>query len=209
MDGAQNTPRGSADAWIDAAYDVLVDQGVDAVKVMTLAKATGLSRTGFYWHFADRDALLTALLDRWRDKNTGNLIARTEAYAATITEAMFNLFDCWITPDLFDARLDFAVRTWARGDAALTPTLEAADTARIAAIDAMFRRFGYAPDQADTRARTIYLTQVGYISMMVQEPSAPRLARMPAYIEVFTGRPAAPDEIARFMARHADLTAAR
>ena len=208
MDGAQNTPRGSADAWIDAAYDVLVDQGVDAVKVMTLAKATGLSRTGFYWHFADRDALLTALLDRWRDKNTGNLIARTEAYAATITEAMFNLFDCWITPDLFDARLDFAVRTWARGDAALTPTLEAADTARIAAIDAMFRRFGYAPDQADTRARTIYLTQVGYISMMVQEPSAPRLARMPAYIEVFTGRPAAPDEIARFMARHADLTAA-
>lgn len=208
MDGAQNTPRGSADAWIDAAYDVLVDQGVDAVKVMTLAKATGLSRTGFYWHFADRDALLTALLNRWRDKNTGNLIARTEAYAATITEAMFNLFDCWITPDLFDARLDFAVRTWARGDAALTPALEAADTARIAAIDAMFRRFGYAPDQADTRARTIYLTQVGYISMMVQEPSAPRLARMPAYIEVFTGRPAAPDEIARFMARHADLTAA-
>ncbi|MFT4794042.1 MAG: AcrR family transcriptional regulator [Paracoccaceae bacterium] len=205
MDDAFSPPRGSADAWIDAAYGVLVDQGVEAVKVMTLAKALGLSRTSFYWHFKDRGALLAALLDRWRDKNTGTLIRQTEAYADTITEAVFNLFDCWITPDLFDARMDFAVRTWARGDPALTPMLAAADHARIAAIDAMFRRFGYAPDQADTRARTIYLTQVGYISMMVQEPSAPRLARMPAYIEVFTGRAATPAEIARFMARHADL----
>lgn len=203
MDGSPNTPR---TAWLDAAYDLLVDQGAPAVKIMTLARALGVARTGFYWHFADRDALLAALLDRWRDTNTGNLIARAEAYADTITEAVFNLFDCWITPDLFDARLDFAVRTWARSDPALTPVLEAADAARIAAIDAMFRRFGYAPDQADTRARTIYLTQVGYIAMMVQEPNAPRLARMPAYIEVFTGRPPTKAEIARFMARHEGLT---
>jgi AcrR family transcriptional regulator len=203
MDGSPNTPR---DVWLDAAYDLLVNQGAPAVKVMTLARALGLSRSGFYWHFADRDALLAALLDRWRDTNTGNLIARTQAYADTITEAMFNLFDCWITPDLFDARLDFAVRTWARGDRALTPMLETADAARIAAIDAMFRRFGYAPDQADTRARTIYLTQVGYIAMMVQEPTAPRVARMPAYIEVFTGHAPAQAEIARFMARHEGLT---
>jgi AcrR family transcriptional regulator len=202
MDGSQTPPRGSADAWIDAAYDVLVEQGAPAVKVMTLAKALGLSRTSFYWHFADRDALLAALLDRWRDKNTANLIARADAYAATITEAVFNLFDCWITPDLFDARMDFAVRTWARADPALAPMLEAADTARVAAIDAMFRRFGYTPDQAGARARTIYLTQVGYIAMMVQEPPGPRLARLPAYIEVFTGHPAAEAEIARFMARH-------
>lgn len=206
MDGSSTPPRGSADIWIDAAYDVLVDQGVDAVKVMTLAKGLGLSRTSFYWHFADRDALLAALLDRWRDKNTGNLIRRAEAYADTITEALFNLFDCWITPDLFDARMDFAVRTWARGDPALTPVLEQADDARIKAITAMFLRHGYDADQADIRARTIYLTQVGYISMMVQEAPGPRLARMPAYAEVFAGRPATKAEIARFMARHGALS---
>ncbi|MFT6773730.1 MAG: AcrR family transcriptional regulator [Paracoccaceae bacterium] len=206
MDGSeQDQPRGwrgSADAWIDAAYAVLIDQGVDAVKVMTLAKALNLSRTSFYWHFADRDALLAALLARWEGVNTGNLIARADAYAATITEAMFNLFDCWITPDLFDARFDFAVRTWARGDDALTATLARSDAARLAAIDAMFRRYGYPAAEADTRARTIYLTQVGYISMMTEEDRALRLSRMPPYAEVFTGRPAAPEEVARFMARH-------
>ncbi len=202
MDGSSNTPRGSADAWIDAAYRLLVEQGVDAVKVMTLAKATGLSRTGFYWHFTDRDALLAALLDRWRDKNTGNLVRRTEAYAETITEALFNLCDCWLMPDLFDARLDFAVRGWALADPAVAPALKAADEERLRAIGAMFRRFGYDSAEADIRARTIYLTQVGYISMMVEEPADQRLARVPAYTEVFAGRAPSEAVIARFNARH-------
>jgi AcrR family transcriptional regulator len=196
-------PRGSADAWIDAAYGVLIASGVEAVKVMTLAKALNLARTGFYWHFTDRDALLAALLARWEGKNTGNLIARTEAFAPTITEAVLNLFDCWITPDLFDARLDFAVRTWARGAPEVEPLLARADAARIAAIDAMFRRHGVAPAEADVRARTVYLTQVGYISMMTEEAPAARLARMSAYAAVFAGRAASPEEIARFMDRHA------
>ena len=202
MDDALSPSRGSADAWIAAAYDVLVDQGVDAVKVMTLAKALGLSRTGFYWHFKDRDALLAALLDRWRDKNTGNLIRRTEAYADTITEAAFNLFDCWLRPDLFDAQFDFAIRNWALGDPQLRLIVEASDAIRIKAIRAMFERFGFGPDQARVRSYTVYYTQIGYISMMVKEPPEVRLPRMPLYVEAFTGTTPTQAEVARFAARH-------
>ena len=90
--------RGSEDLWIDAAYALLVESGVKSVKVMTVAKALGLSRTSFYWHFPDRDALLDALIRRWRERNTANLVAQTELYAASITEAVLNLFDCWIKP---------------------------------------------------------------------------------------------------------------
>ena len=55
-----NTPRqrGSEDIWLDAAYDVLTESGVEAVKIMSLAEQLGLTRTGFYWHFKDREALL-------------------------------------------------------------------------------------------------------------------------------------------------------
>ncbi len=194
--------RGSADTWIDAAHGVLVESGIDAVRIMTLAKTLGLSRTSFYWHFADREALLDALLERWRTKNTAGLIGRTERYAGSITEAVFNLFDCWITPELFDARLDFAIRNWARSDPALEPVVAKADADRIDAIRAMYSRHGYTDDQADIRARTVYLTQVGYISMMVEEPIETRLARMPAYVEAFTGRPPPAGDVERFMARH-------
>ena len=195
-------PNGAQEAWLDAAYAVLTESGVEAVKIMNLAKRLGLTRTGFYWYFKDRDALLEAMVARWESRNTGNLIARTQADAASITGAMFNLFDCWVDDRLFDARLDLAIRNWARNDSALQARVDRADDTRIAAVAAMFARFGYDTAQAQVRAMTVIYTQIGYISMQVSEDRHTRLDRMPDYIEVFTGkRPTAP-EIAQFSARH-------
>ena len=203
VEAKQTGWRGSAELWLDAAYDALVTGGIEAVRVKTLAASLGLSRTSFYHHFDSREALLAALIDRWERKNTGNLIARTEGFAANVTEAVFNLFDCWIDPALFDARLDFAIRNWALADPALKPVIDAADRNRISAITAMFARFDYAPAQAETRAMTLYYTQIGYISMRIEESLETRATRMPAYIETFTGRACAEADIARFRARHA------
>lgn len=201
--------RGSADLWLDAAYQLLIEGGVEAVKVMPLAERLGLSRTSFYWHFADREALLTGLIARWAEKNTANLIAQTQKPAQTITEAALNLCDCWFMPELFDSRLEFAIRTWAQTDAALGKTLAATDATRIAAIKAMFLRHGYAEDEADIRAYTVYLTQIGYISMRFDEPLSPRLDRAPPYAMTFTGKTPNPAEIAAFRERHLQASRAR
>lgn len=195
--------RGTPDLWLDAAYAMLVDAGVEAVKVMPLAERLGLSRTSFYWHFPDREALLAGLVDRWRAKNSGNLIARCQAPAATITEAMLNLIDCWVEPDLFDSRLEFAMRTWALTDPTVEAAMAEADAVRLAAITDLFRRFGYAEAEADTRARTLYLTQVGYIALRSSESFEVRMGRIPAYVLTFCGQAPAEAEIAAFRARHA------
>jgi AcrR family transcriptional regulator len=194
--------RGSEDLWLDAAYQVLIDTGVDAVRIMTLAKKIQLSRTSFYWHFEDREALLQALIQRWQNKNTGNLIAQTRKYAETITEAVFNLFDCWLDPDLFDNKLDFAIRNWAAQSDDLKDIVDSMDQQRIDAIGAMFKRFSFSEENAWVRAHTIYYTQVGYISLKVREPITTRVLRMPDYIEIFTGSYPSDSEINRFLARH-------
>ena len=64
--------RGSRDVWLSAAYESLLSSGVDAVRIMPLAKKLKLSRTSFYWFFSDRQAVLDALVELWRNKNTGN-----------------------------------------------------------------------------------------------------------------------------------------
>ncbi len=194
--------RGSRDFWLDAAYNLLIDSGVDAVKVMAMAKSLAISRTSFYWHFDDRDALLDALIQRWQEKNTANLISQTNVYAETITEAVLNLFDCWIDPELFDAPLDFAIRNWGQSSGKLKQIIEQSDRERIAAISVMFSRFGYDQQQAETRALTVYYTQVGYISMMVDEPLLERINKMPAYVTIYSGQSPAQSEISRFMSRH-------
>jgi AcrR family transcriptional regulator len=194
--------RGTPDIWLDAAYQMLVEGGVEAVKVMPLADRLGLSRTSFYWHFPDREALLSGLVERWKAKNTGSLVARCQASAATIAEAMLNLFDCWYDDDLFDSRLEFAMRTWSLTDPAVAAAMSEADTARVAAITAVFRRFGYDEAEADTRARTLYLTQVGYIAVRSDESLEMRLSRNPAYVLTFCGIAPTKAEDAAFRARH-------
>lgn len=194
--------RGSEDLWLDAAYEMLIDAGVDQVKVLPLAEKLGLSRTSFYGHFDSRETLLEALVARWQSKNTTNLIAKTESYAESIAESLFNVFDCWLDHDLFDARFDLAIRNWALGDPALRAILEQTDIARIDAVAAMFARHGFAPDQARVRAYTVYYTQIGYIAMMVSEPVELRIQRMPIYIETFSGTTPTQTEVARFSARH-------
>lgn len=194
--------RGSIDGWLEAAYEALLEGGVDAVKILPLAKKLKLSRTSFYWFFKDREELLGALIARWRDKNTGNLVRRSEAYAESIAEATLNVFDCWLDTALFDARFEFAIRSWALQSEEILTEVQAADHARLEALTRMFERFGHPPVAADVRARTLYLVQIGYISMQTEEDLDLRLKRIPEYVAIFTGTAPQQREMDRFLSRH-------
>ncbi|WP_083000843.1 TetR/AcrR family transcriptional regulator [Halomonas sp. GT] len=194
--------KGSQDVWLDAAFETLLESGIDSVRILPLAKRLKLSRTSFYWFFKDRESLLEALIARWREKNTQGLVHQTEAYAENIVEAMLNVFDCWLDPNLFDSPLEFAMRSWALQSAPVVSEIEAADATRIEALTRMFQRYGYDSLAANVRGRTIYLTQIGYISMKTQEPIKVRMQRIPAYVEIFTGQSPDARELQRFHARH-------
>lgn len=167
------------------------------MKILPLAKRLGLSRTSFYWFFKDREELLDALLDHWREKNTGNIVRRCEAYAESVAEAMLNVFDCWLDRTLFDSKFEFAVRSWSLQSRETLVEVQNADTLRR-----MLMRFGRDENAADVRARTTYLVQIGYVSMQMDEDVAVRMRRIPDYVEIFTGQAPQPRELERFFARH-------
>ena len=194
--------RGSHEGWLEAAYDSLLESGVDSVKILPLAKRLNLSRTSFYWFFKDREELLGALIARWRDKNTGNIVKQSEAYAESLAEAMLNVFDCWLNKDLFDSQFEFAVRSWALQSPEILAEVQFADQTRLEALGRMFQRFGYDETAADVRARTTYLVQIGYISMQSSEELAIRMKRIPEYIEIYTGQAPQQRELDRFFSRH-------
>lgn len=194
--------RGSREGWLEAAQAAFVESGLDAVKIQPLASRLNLSRTSFYWFFKDRAALLDALLESWEARNTGSLVAATEAYAETITEAVLNLIGVFLDDGPFESRLDLAVRGWAHQSDAVAAKVHDADEARLAAIRRMFERFGYDPAEADVRARTVYLVQIGYIAMQVRESLETRMARIPDYVKTYTGRAPSERELRRFHAAH-------
>jgi AcrR family transcriptional regulator len=194
--------RGSQEGWLEAAYTSLLESGVDSVKILPLAKRLNLSRTSFYWFFKDREELLSGLVARWRDKNTGGIVKQSEAYAESLAEAMLNVFDCWLNKELFDSQFEFAVRSWALQAPDILEEVHRADQIRMEALRRMFMRFGYEEGPADVRARTTYLVQIGYISMQASEDIALRMKRIPEYIAIYTGEIPQQRELDRFFARH-------
>lgn len=192
--------------WLNAALAVLKQGGVEAVKVADLASAMGVSRSSFYWYFKNRTDLLNALLRHWERTNTAAMVAQANAPAATITEACCNIFRCNINADLFDNRLDFAIRDWARRSNQVNDILKAGDDARLTALTDMFLRFDYPPLEASARARVIYYMQLGYDDAKLGETLEQRLAMVPGYLIAFTGRAASDREIAAFAAYARSVT---
>jgi AcrR family transcriptional regulator len=192
--------RATREDWLDVALGILARRGIGAVTVLDMGARLKVSRSSFYWHFRSRDGFLDALLDRWDGLNTRSIVAQAEAPAATIAEAVLNVFRCWIDAALFSPRLDVAVREWARSSEAARARLDSADRERLAAIEAMFARHGYAPGDALVRARVLYTMQIGYTALDLREPLDARLGLAPRYIETFTGAAPREEEVAAFRA---------
>ncbi len=61
--------------WMEEALDALARGGLTAVAVEPLAKSLKTTKGSFYWHFADRNALLVATLELWERRDTDRVIA--------------------------------------------------------------------------------------------------------------------------------------
>lgn len=184
------------DDWLNAAMDLLVRDGVSEVKILTLGNRLGVSRSSFYWYFQSRKDLLNQLLQKWERKNTDVVVQSTTQPAHSINHAVCNFFRCMIDPHGFDHRLDFAVREWARRDAHVRQIIDRSDTARHTALSRMYERFGFAPAEADIRARVLYYQQIGYYALDLGETLETRMSRIEGYLTAFTGdRPTHQDMI--------------
>src|ERR1700710_340638 len=67
--------------WLDQGLKSLATRGFAALRAEPLAKAMGVSRGSFYWHFADIGTFHAAILRHWRDVAAEQVIAGLEASA--------------------------------------------------------------------------------------------------------------------------------
>ena len=196
------TGRGrlTADDWVAAGLEVLVDSGVGAVKILPLAQRMGVTRGSFYWHFKSRAALLEQLLDAWEATNT-RAILEAAAGPGTLVDRYIALSRLWLGWSNFDPRLDAAVRNWGRCDAAVLKRLKAADERRVAAFVEMIEPEDLGPTMTQHRAHTLYYMQMGWYDD-AEAPTDGRGESSASYFEIFLGRAPSPSEREAIVAGH-------
>ncbi len=186
--------------WTGAAIHTLLVNGIDAVQITRLASQLNASRGSFYWHFADRQALLNAILDDWHQRN-GNSIKTALNQVDSLSEAILEFFALWVNSDCFSPTLDQSIRDWARLDPKVFAIVTKEDQLRIQLIADCFQRFGFTKPDATVRARVLYFAQIGYYAMHMEEPMQSRLALLDQYYTSFTGRKLSAKVAARFKQR--------
>ena len=141
------TPRSG---WIDAGLRALAAGGPDAVRIESLARALGVSKGGFYWHFDDRQALLEELLDTWERVSIDEVIERVESGGGDARARLRRLFALASSSEGVLA-IDLAVRDWSRRDPAVAERLRRADNRRMEYMRSLFAAF--CPDEDDVEVR--------------------------------------------------------
>ncbi|RWC49814.1 MAG: TetR/AcrR family transcriptional regulator [Mesorhizobium sp.] len=192
--------RSTREDWLNLALRSLIKDGIDRVKIQIMSKRLNVSRSSFYWFFKSQQDLYDQMLDHWLAKNTGPIIQRALRPASTISEAILNVFECWVDEALFDPHLDIAVRLWGRRAPTVLKVVAGADQQRLDALTAMFRRYGFAEDDALVRARVLYFTQIGQYTLDIREDMPVRLSRTRAYLRSFSGQEPTEKELLRFEA---------
>ena len=158
-------------AWVKAAQALMAREGVQAVAVEPLAKALGVTKGSFYWHFESRDALIQAALEDWEQDQGADVGSRYEGIPdphRRLRVLMFAAFE-----DIESGRL-FAALTVSSEDPRVRPFLRRATERRMALGVEAFRALGLPEAEAQQRALLIYAAYTGYFQLRRATPEAVR-----------------------------------
>jgi AcrR family transcriptional regulator len=172
--------RLSAADWEAGALDLIAEQGIAALAVEPLARKLNVTKGSFYWHFATREALLTATLEQW-EKHSDEGLDQIESIADP-RERLRELFRRTgreaKTHSIYSALLR------ALDHPIVQPVMERVSQRRLAFLSHAYREVGMSRGNALHRAHLTYAAYVGFLQLALQL-GMPQLdhAELEAYVE--------------------------
>lgn len=156
MPAPVRTPRGS---WVAAGLTALAAGGPGAVRIESLAQAIGVTKGGFYGHFADRNELLAEMLDTWERRSTDEVIERVEREGGDPMSKARRAGALTFADEL--RQIDLAVRDWSRRDRAVAARLRRVDNRRMDYLRTQLRTFCTDEDELEARCMIAFALAVG------------------------------------------------
>ena len=157
MATVQAKRRVSKSDWLEAGLAALATGGVRCVRIDALAKQFGVARSGFYWHFENRDELLGEMLEYWAREFTEVVTENPSIASQPAAERLLAITKMIIDHDL--ARYDAAVRQWAREDPSVARIARKVFGLRLDFLAATFAELGFEGEEQKMRVRLYHVYQ--------------------------------------------------
>ncbi|ACY21352.1 regulatory protein TetR [Gordonia bronchialis DSM 43247] len=145
--------------WLDAGLRLLVEEGVDALKVARLSSVLGVTKGSFYWHFADIAAMKSALAQQCAGAHEA-FVARLDGLTTLPPGDRLDAMRTMLA-DPHRWRVESALRRWADVDPILAGSVALLDQ-RILDVSAdALRDIGFSAADAQARASVLLYTGIG------------------------------------------------
>jgi AcrR family transcriptional regulator len=164
----QTRTRLSRQAWVQAALGAIAEGGLAAVAVVPLAKQLGATKGSFYWHFANREALVEAALAEWEQSHTAAVIAEIEGSSDEPLQQLRLLFRR-VTALAASDRIELALLATAEHPT-VQPVLDRVTRRRIDFTAELFQRLGFSHAEAKRRSLLAYSAYVGHAQLVHATP---------------------------------------
>ncbi|MDI6746090.1 MAG: TetR/AcrR family transcriptional regulator [Rhodocyclaceae bacterium] len=153
-------------AWIAGALDIVAQDGIDGLRVESLAKRLGVTKGSFYWHFKDRRDLIDAVLDDWRAGRIRDIRKQTTAAPGNEEAALRHTIEVYAAArNRKGISIEASIRLWARQDANGLAVVEEVDAERLESTRRLFLARNLPPAEAAARSALLYAYVFGF-SMM-------------------------------------------
>jgi len=152
--------------WIENVIDVLAHDGVGGLRVEVLAKRCGVTKGSFYWHFRDRQDLLAAILEHWKEGRIRDIEKTTSITPGKEREQLHFAIEVYgASRNRKGMSIELAVRDWARHDPQAATVVEAVDLYRLECTRKLFVAAGMSDAEAKSRSLLLYACVFG-LSLM-------------------------------------------
>ena len=167
--GRRGRPGLTAEAWAEAALTAITDTGLDAVNVEELARALGVTKGSFYWHYGSRADLIAAALTLWERRDTDGYLSEI-ANIPDPAERLRRLIANAVR--LSQRRNVYAALSQADSEP-VQEVLQRVAEQRIAFLTGLYADLRLPPQRARLLARLAYATYIGLMRMTAEAPAAP------------------------------------
>ena len=142
--------RVSKAEWLQTALKLLDSEGVEAIRVDRIARELGISRSGFYWHFKNRDDFIHKLFDYWESSSTQSVFIEMEKYSDADAEIRL-LVLMRLLRNKAVCQHDIAMRNMATLNKQAAAKVLKVDKMRLNFVSSLFRDIGFRGKDLEVR----------------------------------------------------------
>ena len=145
--------------WIKVGFEILINEGINNVKVETMARKLGVTKGGFYGYFPNREAFLLTMLKDWEERHSSEIFDLINNLTGNLSDKLQKLLYA-IDDNKYDD-IELSIYHWAAYDSRAKEVLMRVVRERLEFCANLFLEGGFTQKEAEKRANILHHFMAG------------------------------------------------